>query len=247
MWFTFRNLGGLHPNWMSPNWIFGMARVVFFICLSFISYEEDNCLKLNLLGSLWFWHRPSADVRVLLCVIILCECEYVLNIFIFSLRLQWLWCLTSLWCCSSFLPSSAWTCTAEKTAASTFSAALSGSTQTLSLLKEDSFPIKFCKLSRIFGNFSKLLDSFQKYSARWHRWPCGQHANTLRRCTVGIPSWNPESRTFPDPAPYLPLPLCFLSVLICPIIIKAKMPQIIFKKMFCPFATLKIELYLIHT
>ncbi len=94
-------------------------------------------------------------MRVSLCVIILCECEYVLNIFIFSLRPQWLWCLTSLWCCSSFLPSSAWTCTAERTAASTFSAALSGSTQTLTLLKDSNFPIKFCKLSRIFWNFWK--------------------------------------------------------------------------------------------
>ncbi len=205
MWFTFRNLGGLHPNWMSPNWIFGMARVVFFICLSFIFYEEDNCLKLNLLGSLWFWHRPSADVRVSLCVIILCECEYVLNIFIFSLRLQWLWCLTSLWCCSSFLPSSAWTCTAEKTAASTFSAALSGSTQTLSLLKEDSFPIKFCKLSRIFGNFSKLLDSFQKYTR--NILPIGTDGpvgSTPTHCAValwasrvGIPNRGP----FPIPLP----------------------------------------------
>lgn len=119
------------PKVDEPKFNFGMARVVFFICLSFVSSEEDNGLKLNLLGSLRFWHRPSADVWVSLCV-----CEYVLDIFIFSLRRQWSWFLTSLWCCSSFLPSSAWICTAVRTAASTFSAALSGSTQTFTWLKE---------------------------------------------------------------------------------------------------------------
>lgn len=56
------------PKLDEPKFNFGMASVVFFICLSFISYEENNCLKLNLLGSLRFWHRPSADVLVSLCV-----------------------------------------------------------------------------------------------------------------------------------------------------------------------------------
>lgn len=48
------------------------------------------------------------------------------NLFCFSCRLQWWWCLTLPWYCSSFLPSSAWISIGERTGVLTFSAASTG-------------------------------------------------------------------------------------------------------------------------